>query len=144
MPLEVRNYGVTARTVQRYTGVSIWTEVLQSESSRVGGRSADRRNTVDMGYVLSTVVYMPLYQLILADIFCRVGGLGTVTVITRGQSVSEFLRDGLPASIQFPVMPKHAQYARFGGECSRQTGYSVLVLTYRLPAYPVYMYRSVS
>ena len=33
-----------------------------------------------------------------------------------GQSVSEFLRDGLPASIQFPVMPKHAQYARFGGE----------------------------
>ena len=32
------------------------------------------------------------------------------------QSVSEFLWDGLHASIEFPVMPKHAQYARFGGE----------------------------
>eukprot|EP01043_Picozoa_sp_COSAG02_P017272 COSAG02_NODE_779_length_17271_cov_30.596261_7_plen_80_part_00 len=37
------------------------------------------------------------------------------------QSVSEFLWDGLHASIEFPVMPKHAQYARFGGEdCLRR------------------------
>ena len=35
------------------------------------------------------------------------------------QSVSEFLWDRLPASIQFPVMPKRAQYARFSGEYVR-------------------------
>eukprot|EP01043_Picozoa_sp_COSAG02_P056269 COSAG02_NODE_6650_length_3436_cov_3.932673_2_plen_137_part_00 len=32
------------------------------------------------------------------------------------QSVPEFLWDRLRASIQFHVMPKRAQYARFGGE----------------------------
>eukprot|EP01043_Picozoa_sp_COSAG02_P031194 COSAG02_NODE_2024_length_10084_cov_130.539509_11_plen_128_part_00 len=32
------------------------------------------------------------------------------------QSVPEFLWDRLRASIQFPVMPKRAQYARFSGE----------------------------
>ena len=34
------------------------------------------------------------------------------------QSVPEFLWDRLRASIQFTVMPKRAQYARFSGECA--------------------------
>eukprot|EP01043_Picozoa_sp_COSAG02_P011866 COSAG02_NODE_444_length_22204_cov_21.041167_6_plen_235_part_00 len=37
-------------------------------------------------------------------------------VFICAQSVSEFLWDRLRASIQFPVMPKRAQYARFSGE----------------------------
>ena len=40
------------------------------------------------------------------------------------QSVSEFLWDRLRASIQFPVMPKRAQYARFSGEHSRALIYN--------------------
>eukprot|EP01043_Picozoa_sp_COSAG02_P008488 COSAG02_NODE_273_length_26316_cov_13.661060_6_plen_103_part_00 len=39
------------------------------------------------------------------------------------QSVSEFLWDRLRASIQFPVMPKRAQYARFSGECTDHHGH---------------------
>eukprot|EP01043_Picozoa_sp_COSAG02_P017749 COSAG02_NODE_812_length_16908_cov_238.494319_5_plen_122_part_00 len=38
------------------------------------------------------------------------------------QSVSEFLWDGLRASIEFPFMPKHAQYARFGGDYPTAAG----------------------
>eukprot|EP01043_Picozoa_sp_COSAG02_P093615 COSAG02_NODE_30119_length_556_cov_17.564551_1_plen_156_part_00 len=34
----------------------------------------------------------------------------------RAQYVPEFLWDRLRASIQFPVMPKRAQYARFSGD----------------------------
>ena len=37
-------------------------------------------------------------------------------VFICAQSVPEFLWDRLRASIQFPVMPKRAQYARFSGE----------------------------
>ena len=45
------------------------------------------------------------------------GGVNFSLVFICVQSVSEFLWDGLHASTEFPVMPKHAQYAaRFGGE----------------------------
>ena len=44
------------------------------------------------------------------------GGVDFSLTFICGQSVSEFLWDRLPASIQFPVMPKRAQYARFSGE----------------------------
>eukprot|EP01043_Picozoa_sp_COSAG02_P043709 COSAG02_NODE_3833_length_6173_cov_11.264076_4_plen_185_part_00 len=39
-------------------------------------------------------------------------------VFICAQSVPEFLWDRLRASIQFPVMPESAQYARFRGECA--------------------------
>ena len=44
------------------------------------------------------------------------GGVDFSLVFICAQSVSEFLWDRLRASIQFPVMPKRAQYARFSGE----------------------------
>eukprot|EP01043_Picozoa_sp_COSAG02_P035637 COSAG02_NODE_2564_length_8524_cov_19.738398_2_plen_62_part_00 len=46
------------------------------------------------------------------------GGVDFSLVFICVQSVSEFLWDRLRASIQFPVMPKRAQYARFSGECN--------------------------
>ena len=46
------------------------------------------------------------------------GGVDFSLVFICAQSVSEFLWDRLRASIQFPVMPKRAQYARFSGECT--------------------------
>ncbi len=50
------------------------------------------------------------------------GSIEFSLVFVCGQSVSEFLWDILPASIQFPVMPKRAQYARFGQENGKLTG----------------------
>eukprot|EP01043_Picozoa_sp_COSAG02_P035179 COSAG02_NODE_2503_length_8671_cov_20.133108_11_plen_89_part_00 len=44
------------------------------------------------------------------------GGVDFSLIFICAQSVSEFLWDRLRASIQFPVMPKRAQYARFSGE----------------------------
>ena len=44
------------------------------------------------------------------------GGVDFSLVFICVQSVSEFLWDGLHASIEFPITPKHAQDARFGGE----------------------------
>ena len=51
------------------------------------------------------------------------GGVDFSLVFICAQSVSEFLWDRLRASIQFPVVPKRAQYARFSGEtaCLRRT-----------------------
>eukprot|EP01043_Picozoa_sp_COSAG02_P076205 COSAG02_NODE_16073_length_1115_cov_1.236220_2_plen_72_part_01 len=50
-----------------------------------------------------------------ADGMARVGGVDFSLVFIIAQSVPEFLWDRLRASIQFPVMPKRAQYARFSG-----------------------------
>eukprot|EP01043_Picozoa_sp_COSAG02_P051498 COSAG02_NODE_5427_length_4339_cov_2.935377_1_plen_99_part_10 len=44
------------------------------------------------------------------------GGVDFSLVFICAQSVSEFFWDRLRASIQFPVMPKRSQYARFSGE----------------------------
>ena len=44
------------------------------------------------------------------------GGVDFSLVFIYAQSVSEFLWDRFRASIQFTVMPKRAQYARFSGE----------------------------
>ena len=44
------------------------------------------------------------------------GGVDFSLSFICAQSVSEFLWDRLRASIQFTVMPKRAQYARFSGE----------------------------
>eukprot|EP01043_Picozoa_sp_COSAG02_P006221 COSAG02_NODE_175_length_31226_cov_95.275934_18_plen_112_part_00 len=44
------------------------------------------------------------------------GGVDFSLIFICAQSVPEFLWDRLRASIQFPVMPKRAQYARFSGE----------------------------
>eukprot|EP01043_Picozoa_sp_COSAG02_P091553 COSAG02_NODE_28263_length_592_cov_7.490872_1_plen_67_part_01 len=41
------------------------------------------------------------------------GGVDFSLIFVCAQSVPEFLWDRLRASIQFPVMPKRAQYARF-------------------------------
>eukprot|EP01043_Picozoa_sp_COSAG02_P051102 COSAG02_NODE_5337_length_4424_cov_4.315376_7_plen_72_part_00 len=41
------------------------------------------------------------------------GGVDFSLIFIYAQSVSEFLWDRLRASIEFPVMPKRAQYARF-------------------------------
>eukprot|EP01043_Picozoa_sp_COSAG02_P019766 COSAG02_NODE_962_length_15608_cov_16.347692_8_plen_94_part_00 len=49
------------------------------------------------------------------------GGVDFSLVFIRVQFVSEFLWDRLRASIQFPVMPKRAQYVRFSGECAIRT-----------------------
>ena len=47
------------------------------------------------------------------------GGVDFSLIFICAQYVPEFLWDRLRASIQFPVMPKRAQYARFSGEyCS--------------------------
>ena len=43
-------------------------------------------------------------------------GVDFSLIFICAQSVPEFLWDRLRASIQFPVMPKRAQYARFSGE----------------------------
>eukprot|EP01043_Picozoa_sp_COSAG02_P017883 COSAG02_NODE_821_length_16794_cov_42.795747_5_plen_117_part_00 len=53
------------------------------------------------------------------------GGVDFSLVFICVQSVSEFLWDRLRASIQFPVMPKRAQYARFSGEYRYRYFYSV-------------------
>eukprot|EP01043_Picozoa_sp_COSAG02_P008629 COSAG02_NODE_280_length_25797_cov_66.644447_8_plen_168_part_00 len=45
------------------------------------------------------------------------GGVDFSLVFICAQSVPELLWNILRASIQFPVMPKRAQYARFSGEC---------------------------
>eukprot|EP01043_Picozoa_sp_COSAG02_P052912 COSAG02_NODE_5773_length_4049_cov_2.289873_1_plen_119_part_00 len=45
------------------------------------------------------------------------GGVDFSLIFVCAQSVPEFLWDRLRASIQFPVMPKRAQYARFSGQC---------------------------
>ena len=47
------------------------------------------------------------------------GGVDFSLTFICAQSVPEFLWDRLRASIQFPVMPKRAQYARFSGEYCR-------------------------
>eukprot|EP01043_Picozoa_sp_COSAG02_P025635 COSAG02_NODE_1447_length_12575_cov_8.479400_3_plen_93_part_00 len=52
------------------------------------------------------------------------GGADFSLIFIGAQSVSEFLWDRLRASIQFPVVPKRAQYARFSGEC-RYSVYSM-------------------
>ena len=44
------------------------------------------------------------------------GGVDFSLIFICAQYVPEFLWDRLRASIQFPVMPKRAQYARFSGE----------------------------
>ena len=44
------------------------------------------------------------------------GGVEFSLTFICAQSVPEFLWNRLRASIQFPVMPKRAQYARFSGE----------------------------
>ena len=44
------------------------------------------------------------------------GGVDFSLVFICAQSVPEFLWDRLRASIEFHVMPKRAQYARFSGE----------------------------
>ena len=46
----------------------------------------------------------------------HVWGVDFSLVFICAQSVPEFLWDRLRASIQFPAMPKRAQYARFSGE----------------------------
>ena len=43
-------------------------------------------------------------------------GVDFSLIFICAQSVPEFLWDRLRASIQFPLMPKRAQYARFSGE----------------------------
>ena len=51
------------------------------------------------------------------------GGVDFSLIFICAQSVPEFLWDRLRASIQFPVMPKRAQYARFSEDttCSSST-----------------------
>ena len=44
------------------------------------------------------------------------GGVDFSLIFICAQSVPEVLWDRLRASIQFPVVPKRAQYARFSGE----------------------------
>eukprot|EP01043_Picozoa_sp_COSAG02_P071207 COSAG02_NODE_12919_length_1472_cov_1.332119_1_plen_98_part_00 len=53
------------------------------------------------------------------------GGVDFSLTFICGQYVSEFLWDRLRASIQFPVMPKRAQDARFSGEYRECLGYRV-------------------
>eukprot|EP01043_Picozoa_sp_COSAG02_P065580 COSAG02_NODE_9942_length_2069_cov_1.879695_1_plen_86_part_10 len=48
----------------------------------------------------------------------RLGGVDFSVTFICAQYVPEFLWDKLRASIQFPLMPKRAQYARFSGELS--------------------------
>ena len=57
------------------------------------------------------------------------GGVDFSLVFICVQSVSEFLWDGLHASIEFLVMPNHAQYARFGGEYGNTNNTSSLYYT---------------
>ena len=45
-------------------------------------------------------------------------GVDFSLIFICAQSVPEFLWDRLRASIQFPLMPKRAQYARFSGEAT--------------------------
>eukprot|EP01043_Picozoa_sp_COSAG02_P023051 COSAG02_NODE_1219_length_13812_cov_108.713629_4_plen_161_part_00 len=54
----------------------------------------------------------------------RFGGVDFSLIFICAQSVPEFLWDRLRASIQFPVIPKRAQYARLvqWGECSQNYG----------------------
>eukprot|EP01043_Picozoa_sp_COSAG02_P048535 COSAG02_NODE_4776_length_4989_cov_8.197327_2_plen_157_part_00 len=47
------------------------------------------------------------------------GGVDFSLTFICAQSVPEFLWDRLRATIQFPVMPKRAQYARFSGDHAR-------------------------
>ena len=58
--------------------------------------------------------YMYMYMYYMVHVSTHVlrtfGSVEFSLVFICGQSVSEFLSDGLPASFQFPVMPKHAQY----------------------------------
>eukprot|EP01043_Picozoa_sp_COSAG02_P015142 COSAG02_NODE_638_length_19141_cov_20.963449_6_plen_220_part_00 len=56
----------------------------------------------------------PLTELCVLRTF---GGVDFSLIFICAQYVPEFLWDRLRASIQFPVMPKRAQYARFSGEC---------------------------
>eukprot|EP01043_Picozoa_sp_COSAG02_P031532 COSAG02_NODE_2063_length_9965_cov_116.411920_12_plen_93_part_00 len=44
------------------------------------------------------------------------GGVDFSLIFICAQYVPDFLWDRLPGSIQFPVMPKRAQYARFSWE----------------------------
>ena len=46
----------------------------------------------------------------------HVWGVNFSLIFICAQSVPEFLWERLRATIQFPVIPKRAQYARFGGE----------------------------
>ena len=55
------------------------------------------------------------------------GGVDFSLIFICAQSVPEFLWDRLRASIQFPVMPKRAQYARFSGEDCLCTHFSYLL-----------------
>eukprot|EP01043_Picozoa_sp_COSAG02_P052953 COSAG02_NODE_5785_length_4036_cov_3.068834_2_plen_115_part_00 len=66
-----------------------------------------------------TVYRMLLEYMFVAElcVLRTFGGVNFSLVFICAQSASEFLWDGLHASIEFPVVPKHAQYARFGGEC---------------------------
>eukprot|EP01043_Picozoa_sp_COSAG02_P055877 COSAG02_NODE_6546_length_3503_cov_2.314336_2_plen_75_part_00 len=43
------------------------------------------------------------------------GGVDFSLFFICAQSVSEFLWDRLRARLEFPIMPKRAQYARFSG-----------------------------
>eukprot|EP01043_Picozoa_sp_COSAG02_P039995 COSAG02_NODE_3202_length_7181_cov_25.177210_2_plen_101_part_00 len=64
--------------------------------------------------VVSTVqLYVFVAELCVLRTF---GGLDFLLFFICAQSVSEFLWDRLRASIQFHVMPKRTQYARFSGE----------------------------
>eukprot|EP01043_Picozoa_sp_COSAG02_P037863 COSAG02_NODE_2874_length_7845_cov_4.528660_4_plen_109_part_00 len=49
----------------------------------------------------------------------RTFGVSTFHLFLSARNMSlNFIWDRLPASIQFPVMTKRAQYARFSGECT--------------------------
>ena len=64
------------------------------------------------------------------------GGVDFSLVFICAQSVPEFLWDRLHASIQFPLIPKRAQYARFSGEfISTQYSAKNLVKSSGIPAF---------
>ena len=56
-------------------------------------------------------------------VFRTFGGVDFSLIFICAQYVPEFLLDRLRASIQFPVMPERAQYARFGGEYGTSTAH---------------------
>eukprot|EP01043_Picozoa_sp_COSAG02_P084856 COSAG02_NODE_22615_length_746_cov_1.508501_1_plen_67_part_10 len=64
-------------------------------------------------HILVSVIIHRCYRTVR---IAHVWGCRLFTYFYLAQSVPEFLWDRLRASIQFPVMPKRAQYARFSGE----------------------------
>eukprot|EP01043_Picozoa_sp_COSAG02_P048127 COSAG02_NODE_4694_length_5086_cov_7.269045_4_plen_74_part_00 len=70
-----------------------------------------------MSLLLIKLEAAPVYVFITELCVLRTfGGVDFSLIFISAQYVPEFLWDRLRASIQFPVMPKRAQYARFSGE----------------------------